>query len=91
LAIRAHHQAATRKGVPRRGLVRSKGGFTTISHLWANTAGLPMRTQITPGQTSDYSGVGMIATDTFAQPRILLADGGSDADKIQQKRNAKVS
>jgi hypothetical protein len=63
------------RGAPRQGLGRSRasGGklihwifcwttfhFTTKSHLLVITAGLPMRTEITPSQTSGHLGCDLV-------------------------------
>ncbi|WP_156927552.1 IS5 family transposase [Leisingera methylohalidivorans] len=83
--VRAHHQAAgAKRGTPRQGFGRSRGGFTTKIHLLVNAAGLPMRTEITPGQTSDYLGFELVMADNLPQPKILLADRGYDADGIRK-------
>ncbi len=83
--IRAHHQAAgAKRGTPRQGFGRSRGGFTTKIHLRANAHGLPMRTQITPGQTSDYLGFDLVMADNLPEPKVLLADRGYDADRIRK-------
>ncbi|MCU9840520.1 IS5 family transposase [Ruegeria sp. WL0004] len=82
--VRAHHQAAGgKRGTPRQGFGRSKGGFTTKIHLRVNAAGLPMRTDITPGQTSDYLGFDRVMDDNLPEPVVLLADKGCDADRIR--------
>lgn len=47
-------------------------------------SGLPMRTDITPGQTSDYLGFDLVMDDNLPEPRVLLADRGYDADRIRQ-------
>ncbi|MCV6591820.1 MAG: IS5 family transposase [Silicimonas sp.] len=90
--IRAHHQAAGgKRGTPRQDFGRSRGGFTTKIHLLVNAAGLPMRTEITPGQTSDYIGFDLVMADNLPAPRVLLADRGYDADRIRdtlEKRDA---
>ncbi|MFZ7094527.1 IS5 family transposase, partial [Primorskyibacter sp. 2E233] len=83
--IRAHHQAAgAKRGTPRQGFGRSRGGFTTKIHLRVNAAGLPMRTEITPGQTSDYLGFDLVMADNLPEPSVLLADRGYDADRIRK-------
>ena len=49
-----------------------------------------MRTDITPGQTSDYLGFDLVMDDNLPEPRVLLADRGYDADRIRKtmsKRN----
>ncbi len=89
--VRAHHQAAGAKGgTPRQGLGRSRGGFTTKIHLRVNGAGLPMRSDITPGQTSDYLGFDLVMDANLPEPSVLLADRGYDSDKVRetmQERN----
>ena len=42
-----------------------------------------MRTEITPGQTSDYLGFNLVMADNLPRPSVLLADRGYDADKIR--------
>ncbi|WP_238365441.1 IS5 family transposase [Mesobacterium pallidum] len=88
--VRAHHQAAGgKRGTPRQGFGRSRGGFTTKIHLRVNAAGLPMRTEITPGQTSDYVGFDLVMADNLPEPSVLLADRGYDADSIRKKMDAR--
>ena len=41
-----------------------------------NAAGLPMRTDITPGQTSDYLGLDLVMDGNLPEPSVLLADKG---------------
>ena len=56
-----------------------------------NGAGLPMRTEITPGQDSDYTGYDLVMADNLPQPAVLVADRGYDSDKIRadvEGRNA---
>ena len=48
-------------------------------------SGLPMRTDITPGQTSDYLGFDLVMDDTLPEPSVLLADKGYDADSIRDE------
>lgn len=45
-----------------------------------------MRTDITPGQTSDYLGFDLVMSDNLPKPQVLLADRGYDADRIQKTR-----
>ena len=50
-----------------------------------------MRTEITPGQDSDYIGYDLVMTDNLPQPAVLVADTGYDSDKIREdieNRNA---
>ena len=62
---------------------------TTKIHLRVNAAGLPMRTEITPGQTSDYLGFDLVMADNLPEPGVLLADRGYDADHIRKKMEAR--
>ena len=43
-----------------------------------------MRTDITPGQTSDYLGFDLVMDDNLPKPKVLLADRGYDADRIRK-------
>ncbi|MDC0657792.1 IS5 family transposase [Leisingera sp. SS27] len=88
--IRAHHQAAGgKRGTPEQGFGRSRGGFSTKIHLRVNAHGLPMRTEITPGQTSDYLGFDLVMADNLPEPKVLLADRGYDADRIRENMNVR--
>ena len=42
-----------------------------------------MRTEIRPGQTSDYLGFDMVMADNLPTPSVLLADCGYGADSIR--------
>lgn len=48
-----------------------------------------MRTEITPGQTSDYLGFDLVMADDLPQQSVLLADRGYDANKIRKKMEAR--
>lgn len=43
-----------------------------------------MRTEITPGQTSDYLGFDLVMAENLPEPSVLLADRGYDADSIRK-------
>jgi len=50
-----------------------------------------MRTEITPGQDTDYTCYDMVVADNLPQPAFLVADRGYDSDKIREdieNRNA---
>ena len=50
-----------------------------------------MRTEITPGQDSNYTGYDLVMADNLPQPAVLVADRGYDSDKIREdieSRNA---
>ena len=44
-----------------------------------------MRTEITPGQTSDYLGFDPVMADNLPSPKVLLADRGYDANSIRAR------
>ena len=48
-----------------------------------------MRTEITPGQTSDYLGFDLVMADNLPEPSVLLADRGYDGDDIRKKMDAR--
>ena len=48
-----------------------------------------MRTEVTPGQTSDYLGFDLVIADNLPDPRVLLADRGYDADRIRKNMDAR--
>ncbi len=50
-----------------------------------------MRTEVTPGQDSDFTGYDLVMAENLPQPAILVADRGYDSDKIREdteSRNA---
>ena len=48
-----------------------------------------MRTEITPGQTSDYLGFDLVMVDNLPEPSLLLANRGYDADGIRKNMVAR--
>ena len=48
-----------------------------------------MRSDITPGQTSDYLGFDLVMDDNLPEPCILLADRGYDSDKVRKTMEAR--
>lgn len=63
--------------------------FTNKIHLRVNGAGLPLRPDITPGQTSDYLGFDLVMDDNLPEPSVLLADRGYDSDKVRKTMEAR--
>ena len=47
-----------------------------------------MRSDITPGQTSDYLGFDLVMDDNLPEPCVLLADRGYDSDKVRETMEA---
>jgi transposase len=48
-----------------------------------------MRTEVTPGQTSDYLGFDLVMADNLPSPRVLLADRGYDGASSRAKLNTR--
>lgn len=48
-----------------------------------------MRSDITPGQTSDYLGFDLVMDDNLFEPSVLLADRGYDSDKVRKAMEAR--
>ena len=48
-----------------------------------------MRTEIIPGQTSDYLGVDLVMADNLPEPSVLLADRGYDSYSIRKNMAAR--
>ena len=72
--IRAPHHGGRKRGAPKEAPGRSSGRFTNKTHLRVNGAGLPKRTEITPGQDPDYTRYDMVMADNLPQPAVLVAD-----------------
>ncbi|SMG57080.1 IS5 family transposase [Paracoccus sp. J56] len=81
--IRAHHHAAGAKGGLRKRLLAVREVGSRPGSIYASTARPPpMRTEITPGQDSDYTGCDLVMADNLPQPAVLVADGGYDSEKF---------
>ena len=48
-----------------------------------------MRTEITPGQTSDYLGFDLVMADNLPEPSVLLADRSYGSDKVRKTMEAR--
>lgn len=48
-----------------------------------------MRSDITPGQTSDYLGFDLVMDGNLPEPSVLLADRGHDSDKVRKTMEAR--
>ncbi len=57
--------------------------------LFESVTRLSMRTEFTPGQTSDYLGFDLIMADNLPEPSVLLADRGYDAGRIRKTMQAR--
>ena len=77
--IRAHHQAAGAKELSAPGFRPLKRKLHDQDHLLIDAAGLPVRPEITPWQTSDCLGFGLVMAGKLPTLSVLLADRGYDA------------
>lgn len=48
-----------------------------------------MRSDISPGQTSDYLGFDLVMDDNLPEPSVLLADHGYGSDKVRENMEAR--
>ena len=48
-----------------------------------------MRSEITPGQTSDYLGFDLVMADHLPEPCVLLADRGYGSDNVRKTMEAR--
>lgn len=48
-----------------------------------------MRSDITPGETSDYRGFDLVMDDNLPEPCVLLADRGYDSDNVRKTMEAR--
>lgn len=48
-----------------------------------------MRSDITPGQTSDYLGFELVMADNLPKPAALLVDRGYDSDNVRKTMEAR--
>jgi len=76
-------------GTPRQGFGRSRGGFTIRIRLRVNGAGWPIRSDITPGQTSDCPGLDLVMDDILPEPSVRLADRGYGSDNVCKTMEAR--
>lgn len=51
--------------------------------------GLPMRSVITPGQTTDYPGLDLVMPDNPPKPGVLWADRGNSPDNVRKTMKAR--
>ena len=65
-------------------MMPSRRSMRVILATPRNAHGLPMRTEITPDQTSDYLGFDLVMHDNLPEPKVLLADRGYVADRIRK-------
>ncbi|MFK4064092.1 transposase [Brucella anthropi] len=71
------------KGIHRRALGRSRGGFTSKLHCLADARGRPLAFHLTVGETADCKAYDTLISLPEQAPQALLADKGYDADVIR--------
>ncbi|NKC48787.1 IS5 family transposase [Ochrobactrum anthropi ATCC 49188] len=81
--VRAHISAAGGKGIHRRALGRSRGGFTSKLHCLADARGRPLAFHLTVGEAADCKAYDTLISLPEQAPQALLADKGYDADAIR--------
>ncbi|NVN05365.1 IS5 family transposase [Asaia spathodeae] len=62
---------------------RSRGGFTSKIHAWADNQGRPLGFVLTGGQVSDYKATDALMNLPVPNPRAMLADRGYDSDSFR--------
>ena len=71
------------RGAHRRGLGRSRGGFTSKLHCLADALGRPLAFHLTVGEAADCKAYDVLIDLPERAPDALLADKGYDADAIR--------
>ncbi|MGA7067160.1 MAG: IS5 family transposase [Pseudolabrys sp.] len=93
-SVRAHVSAAGRKrGIHRRALGRSRGGFTSKIHCLGDARGRPIAFNLTPGEAADCKTYDTLIELPEQAPDALLADKAYDTDAIRddlKKRGIKA-
>ena len=74
----------TQKGSPKEALGRSRGGVSTQIHLRINGAGLSLRTEITLGQYSGYTGYDLVMATTCRSQTFSSQTGAMTLTKFGQ-------
>lgn len=81
-----------KRGIHRRALGRSRGGFTSKVHCLADARGRPIAFHLTPGEAADCKAYDTLIDLPERAPQALLADKGYDSDAIRddlQRRKIK--
>ncbi len=99
LAIRALNMAIALRRPPPDCIHHSDRGSQHCAHdyqkILHNGAGFPMRSDISPGQTSDHLGFDPVLDDNLPEPcvlpepGVLLADRGHTSDKVRKTMEAR--
>jgi transposase len=72
-----------KRGIHRRALGRSRGGFTSKVHCLSDARGRPIAFHLTPGETADCKAYDDLIDGPEQKPKALLADKAYDSDVIR--------
>ena len=72
-----------KRGIHRRALGRSRGGFTSKVHCISDARGRPIAFHLTPGEAADCKAYDDLIDLPEQQPKALLADKAYDSDAIR--------
>ncbi len=72
-----------KRGIHRRALGRSRGGFTCKVHCLSDARGRPIAFHLTPGEAADCKAYDDLIDLPERQPKALLADKAYDSDAIR--------
>ena len=80
---RPHLGSGRKRGILKRALGRSRGGFTCKIHCIADQKGRPLAFHITPGEAADCKAFDELIDLPDTSPGALLADRAYDSDLIR--------
>jgi transposase len=72
-----------KRGIHRRALGRSRGGFTSKVHCLSDARGRPIAFHLTPGEAADCKAYDELIDLPEQKPKALLADKAYDSDAIR--------
>lgn len=72
-----------KRGIHRRALGRSRGGFTSKVHCLSDERGRPIAFHLTPGEAADCKAYDDLIDLPDKKPKALLADKAYDTDAIR--------
>ena len=72
-----------KRGIHRRAVGRSRGGFTSKVHCLSDARGRPIAFHLTPGEAADCKAYDDLIDLPERQPKALLADKAYDSDAIR--------
>ncbi|KAB2720555.1 transposase [Brucella intermedia] len=81
--LRPKSRQRAERGIHRRALGRSRGGFSSKLHCLADARGRPLAFHLTVGEAADCKTYYILISLTEQAPQALLADKGYDPDAIR--------